>query len=121
MEIVDANVVLRYLLKDHKTFYPESKQILEQKQVHVPTEVIAEIVYVLEKVYEVPKTKISNSLSELFSYPNITVTDNPALNESLKIYKNENIDFVDALLVSYNRVNDDVVYSFDKKVNKLCK
>jgi len=79
MEIVDANVVLRYLLKDHKTFYPESKQIIEQKEVHIPTEVVAEIVYVLEKVYEVPKTKISNTLSELFTYPNIATSDNPAL------------------------------------------
>lgn len=65
MEIVDANVVLRYLLKDHKTFYPKSKKIIEQKEVHIPTEVAAEIVYVLEKVYKVPKTKISDALLEL--------------------------------------------------------
>lgn len=120
MEIVDANVVLRYLLKDHKTFYPKSKQIIEKKEVYIPTEVVAEIVYVFEKVYKVPRAKISDALLELFTYPNISTQDNPALNESLKIYKAENIDFVDALLVSYNHVNDDVVYSFDKKVKKLC-
>lgn len=62
MEIVDANVVLRYLLKDHEIFYPKSKQIIEQKQIYIPTEVVAEIVYVLEKVYEVPKSEISRGL-----------------------------------------------------------
>lgn len=120
MEIVDANVVLRYLLKDHEKFYSVSKQIIEQKEVYLPTEVLAEIVYVLEKVYEVPKTEISTALSELLTYPNIATIDSTALSESLKIYKIENIDFVDAILVSYNRVNNHVIYSFDKKVNRLC-
>lgn len=121
MEIVDANVVLRYLLKDHEIFYPKSKQIIEQKEVHIPTEVVAEIVYVLEKVYEVPKSEISNALSELLTYPNVATSDTLVLNESLEIFKNETIDFVDSLLVSYFLVKDYVVHSFDKKVNKLCK
>jgi len=54
MEIVDANVVLRYLLSDNIRFFKKSKQILETHNVFLPFEVTAEVVYVLEKVYEVP-------------------------------------------------------------------
>lgn len=107
MEIVDANVVLRYLLKDHKSHFPKSRQIIEKKELHIPAEVVAEIVYVLESVYQVPR-------------PNITTTDTHALLEAFNIYKMNNIDFVDALLVSYNRVHNHVIHSFDKKVKKLC-
>lgn len=121
MEIVDANIVLRYLLNDHERFYPRSKKIIEQKELYIPTEVIAEIVYVLEKVYEVPRNKISESLTVLFNYPNIKISDLQVIYESLSIYKREKIDFVDAILVSYNRINDYVIHSFDKKVRKLCK
>ncbi|SMO44195.1 PIN domain-containing protein [Gracilimonas mengyeensis] len=120
MEIVDANIILRYLLKDHEKFYTKSQQIIEKNEVHIPAEVVAEIVYVLEKVYKVPKIKISEALLELFTYTNISTPDTPVLIESLKIYKTENIDFVDAILVSYNWVNNHVVYTFDKKVRTLC-
>ena len=121
MEIVDANVVLRYLLKDHKTLYSKSKKIIEQKEIDIPAEVVAEIVYVLEKVYEVPRKKISNALTELFSYPNITTSDTPALSESLVVYKKNKIDFVDAILVSYNHINGHIIHSFDKQIQKLCR
>lgn len=65
MQIVDANVVLRYLLKDHERFFVKSKKIVEQNQIYIPTEVVTEIVYVLEKVYEVPRSEISEALIEL--------------------------------------------------------
>jgi len=121
MEIVDANIVLRYLLKDHMTFYPKAKQIIEQKEIYVPAEVAAEIVYVLEKVYEVPRDEISNALTELFSYPNLSTLDTPALRESLVVYKKNKIDFVDAILVSYNHINGHIIHSFDKQIQKLCR
>jgi hypothetical protein len=54
MEIIDANIVLRYLLNDHETLSKKSAKILENKSVHFPFEVCAEVVYVLEKVYNVP-------------------------------------------------------------------
>jgi predicted nucleic-acid-binding protein len=121
MEIVDANVVLRYLLKDHKRLYRESRQIIEEKKLYVPTEVIAEIVYVLEKVYEIPRSNISDALKVFFNYTNVSVSDQAVLYESFTIYNEKNIDFVDALLVSYNRIHDHIIHSFDKKVNKLCR
>lgn len=120
MEIVDANIVLRYLLKDHKKYFEESKQIIERKTIHLTTEVLAEIVYVLEKVYEVPRGRISEALAQLLNYKNITTADEAVYYESLNIYKAENIDFVDAILVSYNRIHNDTIHSFDKKVQKLC-
>ena len=120
MEIVDANVVLRYLMKDHKRLYRESRQIIEERKLFIPAEVIAEIVYVLEKVYEIPRSNISDALKKLFNYPNITTSEIDILYESLTIYDEKKIDFVDALLVSYHRVYNHIIHSFDKKVNQLC-
>ncbi|MCC5908333.1 MAG: PIN domain-containing protein [Balneolaceae bacterium] len=68
MEILDANFILRYLLKDHKIFYTESKEIIEKQKLFVPTEVVAEIVYVLDKVYNVPAAEITSALKALFNY-----------------------------------------------------
>lgn len=120
MEIVDANVVLRYLLKDNNRLYFKAEKIIENQEVHIPLEVTAEIVYVLEKVYEVPRSNILDALTKLFNYPNINTSEIAVLYESLTIYNEKNIDFVDALLVGYHRVYNHIIHSFDKKVNKLC-
>jgi len=75
MNLVDANVVLRYLLNDVEELADKAAVLLENKELFIPTEVIAEIVYVLEKVYQVEREEIQNSLLELFSYNNIQVND----------------------------------------------
>lgn len=120
MEIVDANVVLRYLLKDHKEFYKRSKQVLEDRSIKLPYEVIAEIVYVLEKVYEVPREKIKEALRTLLDYQNIAIPDEDVLYEALEIYESENIDFVDSLLAGYKCVQHYQIHTFDNKLSNIC-
>ena len=44
MRFVDANVILRYLLDDDPQLAEKAAKILEQGQVHVPFEVMAEVV-----------------------------------------------------------------------------
>lgn len=121
MEIIDANIALRYLLNDHEVFSEKSAKILENNNIHLPFEVCAEIVYVLEKVYNVPRKDIQDALTTLAEYPNITTPDGAILKAALKIYDDSNIDFVDSILVAFNQISGAIIHSFDKKVNKLCK
>lgn len=58
MKIVDANIILRYLLNDTEELAEKAADIIENNKVLVPNEVIAEIVYVLEKVYKVKNDEI---------------------------------------------------------------
>lgn len=46
MKIVDANIILRYLLNDHEELSDKATMIIEENEVLLPNEVIAEIVYV---------------------------------------------------------------------------
>ncbi|WP_394262062.1 PIN domain-containing protein [Moraxella boevrei] len=55
MTVCDANVVLRYLLQDNEILSEKAILIIENKDVFVTTEVIAEIIYVLNKVYQMPR------------------------------------------------------------------
>ncbi len=119
MNLVDANVVLRYLLNDVEELADKAAVLLENKELFIPTEVIAEIVYVLEKVYQVEREEIQNSLLELFSYNNIQVNDLEVITEALKFYVKKKLDFVDAILYAYYKVRKYNVYTFDKKLSKL--
>lgn len=121
MKIVDANIVLRYLLNDVEDLSEEAADLLENNEVLVLNEVIAEIVYVLEKVYKVEKREISSTLIQLFDYGNLHVNDREIIIEALKAYSELRLDFVDTILYAYHKVGNHKVYTFDKKLNKLLK
>ena len=65
MRIADANFVLRYLLEDVVDQFEIARGVLESQAVFIPFEVVAEVVYVLQGVYEVPNPEIADSLSSL--------------------------------------------------------
>ena len=121
MEIIDANIILRYLLNDHEQLSKRSVSIIENRNIHFPFEVCAEVVYVLEKVYNVPRKDITNSLTILLDYSNISTSDSIVLKKALNIYSDKNIDFVDSILIAYNHISGIKIHSFDRKINKLCK
>lgn len=119
MTIADANILLRYFLADIQELYERSKEILEHEEIYLPFEVIAEIVYVLEKVYSAGRKDILETLSGLLKYPNIETVDAEVLEAALQCYSDTGLDFVDALLWGYRTAKGYAVYSFDKKLNRL--
>lgn len=65
MSLVDANVIWRYLLDDHATLSAQAAEIIEQNTVTLPVEVACEVVYVLQKVYQVARPEIQQHLKTL--------------------------------------------------------
>lgn len=119
MKIVDANIVLRYLLNDHDELSNKATMIIEGNNVLLPNEVIAEIVYVLQKVYGIQNDKISETLLGLLKYENIIVNDIEVLEEAFLLFGRRRLDFVDTLLYGYNKVRGYEIYTFDKKLNNV--
>jgi predicted nucleic-acid-binding protein len=117
MLIVDANIILRYLLFDNEELAKKAAEIIENNKIFLPFEVMAEVVYVLEKVYKIERAEISRSLKELLKGVNIHTYDSDILNKALEIFSSRKIDFVDTLLCGYSLIRDDEVITFDKKIN----
>ncbi len=65
MRIVDTNIIVRYVLRDHEEMYAKAKTLLEEQEIFIPLEVVAEVVYVLEKVYRTERTDIRETLLTL--------------------------------------------------------
>jgi len=119
MLIVDANIVLRYLLLDNVELAEKASEIIENNNIFIPFEVVAEVVYVLEKVYQIERAEICRSINELFKGDNIHTYDSDILKKALGIFSSEKIDFVDTLLCGYSLVRGDEVKTFDNKINKF--
>jgi predicted nucleic-acid-binding protein len=119
MKIIDANIILRYLLNDHDELSGKAATMIEDNKVLLLREVIVEVVYVLEKVYNVKNDEISDILLELLKYDNIEVDDIEVVEEALALFGKRRLDFVDTLLYAYNKVKGYQVYTFDKKLDKM--
>jgi predicted nucleic-acid-binding protein len=52
MRVVDANIILRYLLNDHDELSLQARQIIDEQEVEVPIEVLCEVVFVLLKLFK---------------------------------------------------------------------
>ena len=118
MVIVDANVILRYFLNDIEDLAIKSKHIIETLEVFIPNEVVAEVVYVLQKFYEVPRNEISSLLTDLIEFENIDLFKKEVLIKALDIYKSKNLDFVDCILYAYRKVENTEIKTFDKGILK---
>ncbi|MEM9449801.1 MAG: PIN domain-containing protein [Cyanobacteria bacterium P01_E01_bin.6] len=118
MSIVDANIILRYVLDDHAELSPKAAEILEQQTVTLPIEVACEVVYVLQKVYAVDWKEIQQQLSNLLTENLVTMDKSAVFLKALECYSTSTFDFVDTLLWAYHTVEQQEVFTFDDKLRK---
>jgi predicted nucleic-acid-binding protein len=121
--VVDANVILRLLLNDEPRHFAQAKAFFDTVKAgaagaHVPAAVLAECVYVLTKVYDVGRTETADHLLGLLDYRGVT-TDSAAVRAALGLYRDRNVDFIDALVVATARENGWRVFSFDRDIVRL--
>ena len=115
-KLVDANVVLRYMLHDDDDQFPVAEQTIREGAYLLP-EVLAEIVYVLLGVYSVPRDEIASRMKLLVDE---VQSERPeVLKSALEFFGSTKLDFVDCLLVAYHNHLGDNVTSFDRKLNRL--
>ena len=80
MAIIDANIILRYLLNDHEELSTKAEEILENNRIILLLPVACKVVFVLQKVYQVERDKIREVLQRLivgFSDGKICELDSP--------------------------------------------
>ncbi len=115
MRLIDANVILRYLLADNQVMAQQAKEVVENGAYSKP-EVIAEVVYVLKGVYRVGRADVAAYLKALLQV--IQCPEEEAVIYALDLYAQTSLDFIDCLLIAYHKLNSETVFSFDKKLNK---
>ena len=114
--LIDTNVILRYLLNDIPDMSEKAAAIISEGAFVLP-EIIAEAVYVLDGVYEVPKTEICNVLTSLLE--EVSINNKSVIVKALNIFAKHNVDFVDCIIIARSKILGESVFSFDKKLNSL--
>lgn len=98
---LDTNVILRHLLRDDEQKATASKELLariERGQAKARTSdiVIAEVVFVLERTYRVPKEEIRDHLVPIILFPGLMLPKKRLFLRVFELYIGKNISFADA-------------------------
>lgn len=113
--LIDANVILRYLLDDDENMSLIAEQIINSDAWTTP-EVMAEVEYVLRDIYELPRKDIHAAFCELGGIIHFEPED--IILQAIKEYNETNLDFVDCILVAYQKLEVSRIFSFDKGINR---
>jgi len=118
MSLVDTNIILRYLLND----IPEQSEIarleLKKDNVKILTQVVAEVIYVLSKIYKINRKEISENLLKIFSLGGVIVENEEIVVFAVAEYGNSKLDFVDELLYANSKIRGTTVKTFDSSLQE---
>jgi predicted nucleic-acid-binding protein len=121
--LLDANVIIRFLLGDNEEFLEKSKQYFSDIEngilaVEILEGVLMEVFFVLTKFYKLPKEEVLSDLKIILSLKGVVNTNKIVLFETLSLIEHKNIDFVDALICGKSKIEGYGKLSFDKDVEK---
>ncbi|MCL2602976.1 MAG: PIN domain-containing protein [Defluviitaleaceae bacterium] len=119
MLLIDANAILRYILCDNADMADAVEKLLETTEVTVKNEVLAEVVYVLIKVYALPRNEVCGVIEQFLDLENVRAEEKAVVISALETFSRTTLDFVDSLLYAYYAVNRVRVFTFDKKLIKI--
>jgi predicted nucleic-acid-binding protein len=120
---IDTNVLVRHLTGDPPAMARRATRFLAAAapgELLLADLVLAEVVYVLESVYDVDRLAVAAAARAVVTFPAIAVEDPQLLLRAVEVYENDRLDFAEAYLVaSAERSGVRAVASFDKTVRRV--
>ena len=117
MVMLDANMILRYLLNDNADMAEKAEEYINAGDVSVTIEVIAEVIYVLKGVYSLERDTIVDTVKDFIEL--VYCQEKEVLGLALDTFGERNLDFVDCVLYAYHKVKGFEIATFDNKLLKL--
>lgn len=120
----DTNTIVRYLVADNPVLHEKAKEFFDKvkhgsvKAVILEC-VIAECMYVLTKIYKVPRDRAAGSLIDILHYKGIANDDQQELIRALTLCSEHGLDIVDCILCAKAASAEDHLFTFDADLNKL--
>ncbi len=111
---IDTNVIMRYLLDDNEEQALIAEHLIDGGAWTTP-EVLAEVTYVLDSVYEVKRDEITTALEMMANV--LTFQPDAVTRSAIGEFGRTKLDFVDCMAVAYG-LHGERVFTFDKEVNK---
>lgn len=121
---LDANFILRFLLNDVAEQYKIACEYLQKAKsgeikLILPSLILAEIVYVLNRKHEFSKEVVVEKIGVIINTPYIEVQDLGAIQQALVKFTQTSLHFADCYLCGKASEEDGEILTFDKDLKKF--
>ena len=122
--LCDTNIIVRYLVDESSIQDERVTVLLDQVQAgqikaFVLESVFTETVFVLDKIYHVPRLKLAQALKGLLQYRFIINDAKSIWVEALNIYSSTKLHIVDCLLIAQVQYHQFELITFDQELQKI--
>jgi predicted nucleic-acid-binding protein len=123
-QLVDANVILRYLLRDEENLFQKASAILErartgEERVFILESVLTECLYVLLKIYKIDRLAIAEKLRGLLYYKGVVNSDKEDLIAAIDRFGQTKLSLADCLLIAKSKSTGMPIFTFDEELKKI--
>jgi len=124
---LDTNVVLRYLAQDDPRQSKAARALIEDRLTrdepgHIAAISIAEIAWVLKRLYAASRDEIADAIEGLLAAPTIVVEHRSLIRQAVQDFRGSAADFSDCVIGCINTgAGCDTTVTFDRAAAKLAR
>lgn len=122
---LDTNVVLRYLAQDEPRQSKAARDLIDNRLTreqpgHISAASLAEIAWVLKRLYAASRDEIADAVEGLLAAPTIVVEHRTAVRHALQVFRDSKAELSDCMIGCINAsAGCDVTFTFDRTAAKL--
>jgi predicted nucleic acid-binding protein len=126
VSLPDTNTIVRYLIRDNPEFYQRAKEFFDKVKSNegkavILESVLAECIYVLMKIYQVPRDQAAGRLIDILRYKGIVNKDKQDLIQALTLFAETRLDIVDSVLCAKAASSGAELFTFDEELARSAK
>ena len=120
---IDTSVFIRFLTKDNPKKYEDCLLLLQlvsegKIKPYISNIVIMELIFILDRHYNFPKSKVTDAIARLYLLRNLTVIEKTNTKIALGLYQKFNIKYGDCLIASQVKKGI-ILISYDEEFDKI--
>ena len=122
--IVDANIIIRFLLNDHPKLSQLATSLFSKAQkklikIYLDEVILAEVIWTLSSFYKIKKADLIDNIEKFISQDWIVNTKKESMLKALYLYKSSNLDYIDCWIFVVSQALKFKLETFDKNLRRL--
>lgn len=119
MLLLDANIYIRYILKDSPAQALKAQDIIKNSEIYTDPTIIAEVIWVLTSFYKMDKANFLPPILSIVEQKNNKSPSKKLIIDSLEFFYSHNLSYVDCYLHCLSQSKGIPLATFDTKLSKL--
>lgn len=118
--LLDTNILVRHLTGEPAEQARRATTFLRNADsLELPALIVAELVYVLESVYEQTRSQVAALVRAVLAHPPVHAPEETVLLRAVELHETVRVDFAEAYLAAMAERRDGLVASFDRDLDRV--